>query len=64
MSQCESLQHNNATASYNHQTSSKDAAELVSNMFKFFVVLTYERRSNVSSASEAKTVLTLSEVSF
>ncbi|KAM7533054.1 hypothetical protein Aperf_G00000124107 [Anoplocephala perfoliata] len=62
MSQCESLQHSNATASYNHQTSSKDAAELISSMFKFFVVLTYERKSNTTASSEAKTVLTLSEV--
>ncbi|VDN99124.1 unnamed protein product [Rodentolepis nana] len=62
MSQCESLQHSNATASYNHQTSSKDASELVSSLFKFFIVLTYERKSSASSNLESRTVLTLSEV--
>ncbi|VUZ46534.1 unnamed protein product, partial [Hymenolepis diminuta] len=62
MAQCESLQHSNATASYNHQTSSKNVSELVSSLFKFFIVLTYERKSSASSTLEAKTVLTLSEV--
>nr|CDS34166.1 huntingtin [Hymenolepis microstoma] len=62
ITQCESLQHSNATASYNHQTSSKNASELVSSLFKFFIVLTYERKNSGSSNLQSKTVLTLSEV--
>ena len=56
VAQCESLQHSNATASYNHHSSSADTAQLVSSMFQFFIALTYEKRSNVA------TVLSLSEV--
>ncbi len=65
MAHCEALQHSNANASYNHRTSSKDSALLVSNMFQFFVSLCYEK-SNAPAEGGApnapSTVLSLSEV--
>ncbi|VDK22231.1 unnamed protein product [Taenia asiatica] len=62
MVQCESMQHNNATWSYNHKTSSKVVTQLVSNMFQFFVVLTHEKRSSPGTTPDTITVLSLSEV--
>ncbi|VDM23732.1 unnamed protein product [Hydatigera taeniaeformis] len=62
MVQCESMQHNNATGSYNQKTSSKGVTELVSNMFQFFVVLTHEKKGSPDTTPDARTVLSLSEV--
>ncbi|CDS43612.1 huntingtin [Echinococcus multilocularis] len=62
MAQCESMQHDNATASYNHKTSSKEVTQLVSNMFQFFVALTHEKKISLGTTSDAKAVLSLSEV--
>nr|VZI18976.1 unnamed protein product [Spirometra erinaceieuropaei] len=77
LEQCESLQHSNANLSHNDRTHSSGLGHLVSCMFQFFLVLTYERKpaggnseaesvevvgDSATSAAVQETILTLAEV--
>uniref|UniRef100_A0A0X3NWT4 Huntingtin n=2 Tax=Schistocephalus solidus TaxID=70667 RepID=A0A0X3NWT4_SCHSO len=76
LEQCESLQHSNANLYHNERTLASGLDHLVSCMFQFFLVLTYERKpargnsegdsvdivGSSATASVQETILTLAEV--